>query len=183
MSMNSPHESVKDIVKGIWKGNRPLAIAGLLVLVVVGYVLYKKSQAANATPMPIAGPSPAGTPGNTIYNTYSTITKTVTGQPPPVVAPPPTPGPQPGPGPKPPPPAGTPGVNFGLIPFSFFPTGRFPTIPGSNTTNVSTLSYQGVLYQIRPAGQGKVYGVDPAGRTWLLYEPASFYPGGPNYGK
>lgn len=90
MSMNSPHESVKDLVGEVWKNNRPLAIAVMVIAVVVGYILYKKSQATVVAPA-AAITSANGIPGgNTIYNSYSSVTKTVTGQtvaaPPPVVS-------------------------------------------------------------------------------------------------
>jgi len=90
MSMNSPHESVKDLVGSVWRTNKPLAIAAFIILVAVAYVLYKKYQSSGVdASMVTATPSSTGIPGATINNTYTSITKTVTGQPGAPSAPPP----------------------------------------------------------------------------------------------
>ncbi len=78
MSMNSPHESVKDIVSGLWKNNRPLLIAGAVALMAVIYVVYKKQQASSAAA--VATPDMTGT-GATITNYYSSTTTTQDGTP------------------------------------------------------------------------------------------------------
>lgn len=87
MSMNSPHESIKDIAEDIWKKNKPLVLAGAVALMAVLFVLYKRSQAPAAAPA-----TPAPTVGTPFGNSYTTITKIVQGQPMQVPAPVSTPG-------------------------------------------------------------------------------------------
>ncbi len=88
---------------------------------------------------------------------------------------PPTP-PTPTPTPIPPAPTGVAGVNYGLIPF-----GQYAGPSYSNLKAGTTYTWNGIKYLLSTGPQGKLYGKDPAGKTWLLYEPASFYPGGTNY--
>src|SRR5260221_1417995 len=170
MSMNSPHESVKDIAASIWRNNRPFAIALLLIAVVVGFVIWKRSQATTITPTDVQ-PSATGIPGST-YNQPGQP-----GQPGP-------PGPQgpPGqPGQIVAPPqlqVGVAGLNYGLI-----PSGRYSGPSYSNLKAGTYYQWAGVKYLLSTGPKGKLYGRDPAGRMWLLYEPTSFYPGGTNYGK
>jgi hypothetical protein len=77
MSMNSPHESVKDLVGHIWNNNRPLAVAILAVGGVGIFILIKKHNAAIVAPTATPEPGVSGTP--TVINNYtSTITKTIT---------------------------------------------------------------------------------------------------------
>jgi len=79
MSMNSPHDSAKDVLKDLWK-DKPLLIAVVVAILIVLYLVYKYSQASILAPA--AASTAAATPtGNTIYNSYSTTTKTVTGSP------------------------------------------------------------------------------------------------------
>lgn len=76
MSMNSPHESVKDIVSDVWKNNRPLALAVLFIAGVVVFILYKKSQ--DTLIAQSAATTPAGVPANIKYGDITNITTTTT---------------------------------------------------------------------------------------------------------
>jgi len=84
MSMNSPHESVKEVVAGVWKNNRPLAVAAIIVVAIIAYAVYRSSQSSLVATA--AATTPA-TGGNTYYNSdtnsyvgpVSTITNPVTG--------------------------------------------------------------------------------------------------------
>lgn len=84
---------------------------------------------------------------------------------------------QPSPSPSPSPGApGVAGVDYGLIPFGQYKGPSYSELkPGTK------FSYNGINYILGTGPQGKLYGTDPNGRQWLLYQPQSFYPGGSNY--
>ncbi len=83
MSMNSPHESAKDVLKDLWK-DKPLLIAVVVAILIVLYLVYKYSQSSILAPAAAAAATPTG---NTIYNSYSTSTKTVSSAPAPPAPP------------------------------------------------------------------------------------------------
>lgn len=95
MSVNSPHESVKDIAVDVWKHNRAFAIALLVVVAAAIFWLWQKRQAATMTaPTASAPQSPIG-PGGTFMTTYETVTMTTPPQIPPPISIPPIPTPKP----------------------------------------------------------------------------------------
>lgn len=95
---DSPHESIKDIVGSIWHNNRPLAIAIFVILGVVVFIIYKKSQTPSSLPLANAAATPTGPvgQGGTYTNIFETITKTINPPPNPVGPPIPPPPPRPG---------------------------------------------------------------------------------------
>src|SRR5258708_6993228 len=102
--MNTPHESFKETLGHLW-ANKPLFFTVIAGLAVVGFILYKNSNSAVIAPG--TSPDASGTPGlngGTYTNTSTIINTTTTTQPP---SPIPVPGQ----------PAGTPGKDYGLIPF------------------------------------------------------------------
>lgn len=78
MSMNNPHESVKDIVGSVWKNNRPLAISILVIAAAVIFILYKKSQSSLVAPIDVPPTTPGGNLASITYGNITNITKTVT---------------------------------------------------------------------------------------------------------
>ncbi len=72
-------------VENLLKNHKPLALALVIVLAVVGYALYKKAQAAQvaATP-PASAPASTVGPGGTFSTTYDTTTITNSTTTPPV---------------------------------------------------------------------------------------------------
>ena len=76
MSMESPHEATKDLLKDLWK-DKPLLITLVIGVIIVIYLVYKNSQASVIAPPAASGTT---TPtGGTFYNTYSTHDVTRTG--------------------------------------------------------------------------------------------------------
>lgn len=71
--------------------------------------------------------------------------------------------------------AGTPGKDYGLIPF-----GQYQGPSYSNLKPNTSYTYNGTKYLLSTGPQGKLYG-SANGSQVLLYQPASFYPGGSNY--
>lgn len=86
MSMNSPHESAKDVLRDLWK-DKPLLLAVVVFILVALYLVYKYSQSSLIAP---AATASASTPtGGSFSNTSITKTVTQTGPGQPTPAPPP----------------------------------------------------------------------------------------------
>lgn len=154
--INSPHESFKDIVKDIWS-NKPVAFT-LLALIGVGiYLLWKQGQ-ANA---PAVAGSSTNPTGNTITDTYITVTKNMQSTPGPV-GPPGPPGP---PGPTQPAPPQPPGKGAPPIP----PQGSLPPYPGGIISQHGSTWYYGLnpqklLAPLFPTGT--IFFGGGGGRAW-----------------
>jgi hypothetical protein len=68
------------------------------------------------------------------------------------------------------------GVDYGLIPFGGYNGPSYSNLkPGTH------FNWLGIDYILGVGTQGKLFGYTPTGQQVLLYEPASFYPGGQNY--
>ena len=163
MIQHSPHSGFSELIHDLWR-NKPVFITVLVALGFGVYLLIKNSQNQAAASAPAQPATPTFTnltryvqenfiqPSQTLTMTQ---TQTVPTQP--------TPQPQPS--------SGNP-----IIPFSFFPTGQFPTIPGNPYANVPVFSYGGTTYHVQPGPNGKVYGTPvQGGQQVLLYGPQSEY--------
>lgn len=164
-SMESPHESVKEIALDVWKNNRPLAIAALVAALGAGYVLYRRQQAAGTPSAPTSPTSPASPVGGVFNNTYISTTNvrtsTSTVLPAPAPAPTPVAPPVPAPSPNPTPMPG------GII------VNKVPLIPdtykvwfGRGNQIYYGTSLQDQKWYPLPAGYSLRAGSD--GRYWLI---------------
>ncbi len=187
-------------VEGLVKRKPAVGIAGAVLLVLL--ILYLKNRqsaatasvtpattaaATNGVPAPVVtyfAPATSGGYGDSVHQTPTPILPTLPIPSIPIAAPPPSmptlspigpvfgaPIAQPAPG-------TLPGVSAAnpLIPFNFFSSHQFPTIPGNPRANVKTFGYNGTTYTVQPGPSGKVYGTPVGGSGQvLLYGPASMY--------
>ncbi len=165
-------------LEGAVKKNPALGVAGAVGILLLLLYLKNRVNAANATltATPAGTIAPAVSYASPTSGGYSygdvQQTSTVVHAPAPTPIPiMPTPVIPTAPGTIPVPSAANP-----LIPFNFFKTHQFPTIPGNNRVNVKTFSYGGTTYNVQPGPYGKVYGTPTkGGKQVLLYAPISQY--------
>jgi len=160
MSMNSPSADLKQIARDIWS-NKPVFFVLLALAGVIVYMLYQQGQ---QTAPSVAG-TPANPTGNTIMDSYTTITKNVTGTPG-------VPGPIGPPGPTGP--GGTTGTGGTTVPPGkgappIPPQGSLPAYPGGVISQHGITWYYGnppqkFLAPLFPSGT--IFSGGGGGRAW-----------------
>lgn len=176
-------------VEGAVKKNPALGVAGVVILIaLLVYLRNRVAAASTNTPGATTTITPGYAPATGSYSFTENIQQTPAPTMPalPMLPAPVLPGaPTPTPiipiptMPIPTIPRGTiptPSAANPLIPFSFFRTHQFPTIPGNSRVNVPTYVYKGTAYRVQPGANGRVYGTPVSGGGQvLLYAPASSY--------